>query len=308
PRSGPRRSGRSIATSTASEALRPDVRSGRRRLSLAWLGTLPFFAYLALFLFLPAGEVLAGAFKGATGGWTFSNVSTVLHEPYRGAYWNSIELSLVTSLVGGIAGLAIAYSAIHERTPRWVRSILTTFSGVAANFGGIPLAFAWIATLGAIGIVTRFFQNQLHYNLYQHGFNLFTKTGVELVYLYFQLPLMILVIAPAIDGLKKEWREAASNLGANAWQFWRHVGLPVLTPSILGAIILLFGNSFAAYATAYSLGYSNIITVTIGQYYTGNVFSNPHLAQALALGMFVVLAVMMLLYIPLQRRAARWAK
>ncbi|HZS24541.1 MAG TPA: ABC transporter permease subunit [Gaiellaceae bacterium] len=252
--------------------------------------------------------MLAGAFKGATGGWTFSNVSTALHEPYRSAYWNSIELSLVTSLVGGVTGLAIAYSAIHERTPRWVRSILTTFSGVAANFGGIPLAFAWIATLGAIGIVTRFFQNQLHYNLYQHGFNLFTKTGVELVYLYFQLPLMILVIAPAIDGLKKEWREAASNLGANAWQFWRHVGLPVLTPSILGAIILLFGNSFAAYATAYSLGYSNIITVTIGQYYTGNVFSNPHLAQALALGMFVVLAVMMLLYIPLQRRAARWAK
>ncbi len=129
-----------------------------------------------------------------------------------------------------------------------------------------------------------------------HGFSLFSKTGVELAYLYFQLPLMILVIAPAIDGLRKEWREAASNLGASQWQFWRYVGLPVLMPSILGAIILLFGNAFAAYATAYSLtsGSVNIVPILIGAYYTGNVLNNPHLAQAMAFGMFVVLAGMML--------------
>ncbi|HZO63210.1 MAG TPA: ABC transporter permease subunit [Gaiellaceae bacterium] len=188
--------------------------------------------------------------------------------------------------------------------------MLSTFSGVAANFGGIPLAFAFIATLGSIGIVTQFLQNQLHFNIYQHNFSLFTKTGVEIVYLYFQLPLMILVISPAIDGLKREWREAASNLGAKPWQFWRYVGLPVLMPSILGAIILLFGNAFAAYATAYSLtsGAVNLVPIQIGAYYSGNVLDNPHLAQAMAFGMFVVLAVMMLVYIPLQRRAARWAK
>jgi putative spermidine/putrescine transport system permease protein len=121
---------------------------------------------------------------------------------------------------------------------------------------------------------------------------------------------MVLVIAPAIDGLKREWREAASNLGASPWQFWRHVGIPVLMPSILGATILLFGNSFAAYATAYSLtsGALNLIPIMIGAYYQGNVLSNPHLAQAMAFGMFVVLALMMLIYIPLQRRAARWVR
>jgi putative spermidine/putrescine transport system permease protein len=128
--------------------------------------------------------------------------------------------------------------------------------------------------------------------------------------MYFQLPLMILVIAPAIDGLRKEWREAASNLGAKQWQFWRYVGIPVLMPSLLGAMILLFGNAFAAYATAYSLtsGTVNIVPILIGNYYTGNVLDNPHIAQALAFGMFVVLAVMMLLYLPLQRRSARWSK
>jgi putative spermidine/putrescine transport system permease protein len=286
------------------------MRSGRRRPSLAWLATIPFFAYTILFLFLPAGSVLLGAFKSVDGGYTLSNLRLLFDHPYIDAYKTSIEVSLVTALLGGLIGLAIAYASLREGTPKWVRSGITTFSGVAANFGGIPLAFAFIATLGSIGVVTQFLQNQLHFNLYAHGFTLFSKTGVEIVYLYFQLPLMILVIAPAIDGLRKEWREASSNLGASSWQFWRYVGLPVLMPSILGAVILLFGNAFAAYATAYSLtsGTVNLVPILIGAYYTGNVLNNPHLAQALAFGMFIVLALMMLAYIPLQRRAQRWAK
>jgi putative spermidine/putrescine transport system permease protein len=187
--------------------------------------------------------------------------------------------------------------------------MLTTFSGVAANFGGIPLAFAFIATLGPLGILTVFLRNH-GYDPTAHGFSLFTKTGVELAYLYFQLPLMILVIAPAVDGLRKEWREASANLGASGWQFWRYIGVPVLMPSLLGAIVLLFGNAFAAYATAYSLtsGSVNIVPILIGTYYSGNVLNNPHLAQALAFGMFCVLAGMMLIYIPLQRRSARWVR
>jgi putative spermidine/putrescine transport system permease protein len=284
--------------------------SGRKRLSFAWIGTLPFFAYTIAFLFLPAGAILVGAFQSKTGGWTGSNVRLLFDHPYIDAFKTSIEISLTTALIGGVAGLFIAYAALREGTPRWIRSALTTFSGVAANFGGIPLAFAFIATLGPLGILTVFLRSHLHYDLTGHGFSLFTKTGVELAYLYFQLPLMILVISPAIDGLRKEWREAAANLGAKPWQFWRYVGLPVLMPSILGAVILLFGNAFAAYATAYSLtsGAVNIVPILIGAYYSGNVLDNPHLAQAMAFGMFAVLALMMLIYIPLQRRAARWAK
>jgi putative spermidine/putrescine transport system permease protein len=298
-----------ISTQAAPEALRPDLVSGRKRLSLAWIGTLPFFAYTIAFLFVPAGAVLIGAFQDKNDNATLDNVRLLFRQPYIDAYKTSIEISLVTALVGGLVGFFIAYAAIRDGTPRWVRSMLTTFSGVAANFGGIPLAFAFIATLGPLGILTVFLRNH-GYDPSNHGFSLFTKTGVELTYLYFQFPLMILVIAPAIDGLRKEWREAAANLGAKQWQFWRYVGLPVLMPSILGAIILLFGNAFAAYATAYSLtsGSVNIVPVLIGAYYSGNVLDNPHLAQAMAFGMFVVLSLMMLIYIPLQRRAARWAK
>jgi putative spermidine/putrescine transport system permease protein len=275
-----------------------------------WLGTLPFFAYALLFLFIPAASVLLGAFKGIHGGWSFSTLHELTKHQYMSAYKTSIEVSLVTALLGAVFGLALAYAAIREGTPRWIRSVLTTFSGVAANFGGIPLAFAFIATLGTIGIVTSFLRDQLGFDIYGHNFNLFSKTGVEIVYLYFQIPLMVLVVAPAIDGLKREWREAASNLGASAWRYWWHIGIPVLMPSLLGATILLFGNAFAAYATAYSLtaGGVNLVPIQIGNYYSGNVLDNPHLAQALALGMFIVLAASMVIYVPLQRRAARWAK
>ena len=161
--------------------------------------------------------MLIGAFQGKTGGYTLDNVRLLFHHPYIDAYKTSIEMSLVTAVDRR------RRRALRSPTRRFARarrsgsaSMLTTFSGVAANFGGIPLAFAFIATLGPLGIVTQFLQNQLHFDLTAHGFSLFTKTGVELAYLYFQLPLMILVIAPAIDGLRKEWREASSNLGASA--------------------------------------------------------------------------------------------
>jgi putative spermidine/putrescine transport system permease protein len=271
----------------------------------------PFFAYAVLFLFVPAGTVLVGAFKNDTGGFTVANVQQLVQDGVlRHAYRQSIEISLVTALVGGLLGLLIAYACVHAGTPHWVRSAYTTFSGVAANFGGIPLAFAFIATLGTLGIATQFFANQLGLNLYEHGFSLFTKTGVEITYLYFQIPLMFLVIAPALDGLRAEWREAASNLGASSFQYWRSIGLPVLLPSLLGAVILLFGNAFAAYATAYGLTSSglSLVPILIGADLRGNVYTNPHEGQALAFGMFVVLGVMMMVYVPLQRRASRWAK
>ena len=254
---------------------------------------------------------MVGAFKGAHGGATLDHVRAALHQPYLHEYWLTIKVSLITAAGGAVLGLLIAYAAIREGTPRFIRTALTTFAGVAANFAGIPLAFAFIATLGTIGVATSFMRDHLGYDPYAHGFTLFGETGVEIVYLYFQIPLMILVIAPAIDGLRTEWREAASNLGASSWQFWRHVGMPVLFPSIVSAFILLFGNSFAAYATAYSLTSGTglpLVPITIGAYYSGNVLDNPHLAQALAFGMFVVLAVMMLLYVPLQRRSARWMR
>jgi len=148
------------------------------------------------------------------------------------------------------------------------------------------------------------------FNLYDHGFNLYSFWGLSVTYLYFQFPLMVLIITPALEGLRREWREAAENLGATGWQYWRYVGLPVLMPSLLGAMILLFGNAFGAYATALSLtgGLINLVTILIGSQIKGDVLHNPGLGYALALGMVVVMAVSMAIYYVLRRRSERWLR
>jgi putative spermidine/putrescine transport system permease protein len=212
-------------------------------------------------------------------------------------------------VLGGLIGLLMAYAALSQGAPRWIRPILTTFSGVAANFGGVPLAFAFISTLGTVGLATRALDS-LGLDVYGRGFTLFGFWGLVITYLYFQIPLMILVIAPAIEGLRAEWREASSNLGATATQYWRYVGLPILMPSILGAMVLLFGGSFAAYATAYALtsGQIGLTPLQIGELIGGNVLSDPHQAYALALGMVVVIALAMAIYFALERRASRWRR
>ncbi len=278
--------------------------------SLTWLGVLPFFAFVTLFLFLPSVTLIVGAFQDEAGGFTLTNVRTLFEPQYLGAYRTSIELSALTAFLGGVFGGLLAYAALTGGTPRFLRPLITTFSGVAANFAGVPLAFAFVATLGTTGIVTQFFSGTLGFDLYGSGFSLFTFAGLAIIYLYFQIPLMILVIAPAVDGLRREWREAAGNLGASSSQYWRYVGLPILAPSILGAMVLLFANAFAAYATPAALtsGQVNLVPVLIGQVFQGDVLSNPHQGHALALGMVVVIAISTLLYTLLQRRTARWTR
>jgi putative spermidine/putrescine transport system permease protein len=184
-----------------------------------------------------------------------------------------------------------------------------TFSGVASNFAGVPLALAFIFTLGQLGFLTVILDD-LGINPYDGGFRLTSKLGVELVYMYFQFPLMVLIIAPALEGLRREWREAAENMGASAFQYWRHVALPILTPSILGTMILLFGNSFGAQATAFQLtgGTLNLVPIVIGAQIRGDVLHNPGLGYAMAMGMVAIMAVSIGLYSLLQRRAERWLR
>ncbi|HXF36690.1 MAG TPA: ABC transporter permease subunit [Actinomycetota bacterium] len=293
---------------------RPDVAGARagphRRRSLAWLGVVPFFAYAVAFLLFPSLSLVVGAFQSEEGGFTLRLVEKLIQPGTLKAYWGSIQLSVVTAALGGLFGLLLAYAVVTRGTPAWVRTVATTFSGVAANFAGVPLAMAFVSTIGFTGIVTRFLRDAFGIDLYEAGFSLYSFAGLVIVYLYFQIPLMLLVITPALDGLRREWREAASNLGATPTQYWRHVALPILMPSLLGAVVLLFGNAFGAYATAYALtsGQFRLVPVLIGQVKIGNVLSDPHYGDALALGMVVVLAFTMLAYGVLQRKAARWQR
>ena len=271
---------------------------------------MPFLLFALLFLLLPVSFLVIGSFQDKTGTLTLQNYTDLARPDIVLAFRTTIEISLVTAVVGTLFGFLMAYAVDPWGVPPFLRAPLVTFAGVASNFAGVPLALAFIFTLGQLGLITMFLRQTFGINIYQQGFSLYTQTGLELVYLYFQLPLMILIIAPAIDGLKKDWREAAENLGATSRQYWRHVALPILMPSLMGTAILLFGNAFGAQATAYQLtgGTIPILAVKIGAQISGDVLHNVGLGYAMAMGMVIVMSIAIGLYLLLQRKAERWMR
>jgi len=277
----------------------------------AWVGVSPFFLFALLFLILPTLYLVVGAFQDADGNFTLVNVLNLFRDgQIKNAYWISIKISLASGIAGAVIGFALAYAAVLGGLPKWIRPTLMTFSGVASNFAGLPLAFAFIATLGRVGLVTILLRDLLGFNLYATGFNLLSFVGLTLTYLYFQIPLMVLIITPALDGLKREWREASAILGASHFEYWRYVALPILWPSILGTTLLLFANSFGAIATAYALTGSsmNIVTILLYAQIQGDVLHNQNQGYALALGMILITGLSNGAYIWLRARSDRWQK
>lgn len=273
----------------------------------AWaLWFLPMGFFALLFLLLPSIGLFAGSLAGQHG-LSLSYYGQLFQTQYLDAYKVSVELSLATAIIGGIAGLMLAWAVVGGGLPRVLRPVLMTFSGVASNFAGVPLAFAFTSALGPAGLVTLFLQSHLKIAIGSMGFNLFGFWGLVITYLYFQIPLMVLLMIPALDQLSR-WREAAASLGASSLDFWRFVGLPIVRLPLLGAIMLLFGNSFGAYATAYALtsGLINLVPILIGQEMSGNVEFSPGLADALAVGMIVVMIVVFAIYLLSNRSAGRW--
>ena len=218
-------------------------------------------------------------------------------------------MSLVTALIGGVLGTLLTYAVCTLQRPRFLKSAMSTFAGVASQFGGVPLAFAFVASIGSAGLVTSLL-NKIGLDLYGSWFSLLSFSGLVIVYLYFQIPLMLIIMTPAVEGLRQSWREAAEGLGASTFQYWARVGIPLLTPAFIGGVVLLFANSFAAYATAQVLtsGSVNLVPIQIGFFVQGNVFAGQsQVGYALALGMIVVVSLALAINITLQRRVARWA-
>ncbi len=273
---------------------------------------MPFGVYIALGLAAPTIAIAIAAFQNSsTGAATLSNISTALHGSYLLGLKTSILLSIASSVVPGIFGLLLAYAIYTAKRGKILRQVVITASGVFANFGGVPLALLFIATLSTTGIVTGWIKAVFGVDIWDHGFTLYNAFGVFIVYMYFQIPLMVLVILPALEGLRPAWREAAQNMGARTWQYWRYVGGPVLLPSFLGCLLLLFGSAFSAYATAEALtgGTVALTPIQIGALLNGNVVAGQqNLGYALGLIMVVIIAIVMVGYVVLQRRAARWLR
>lgn len=278
---------------------------------LVYLGVVPFVLYVALFLLWPTLLVVVGAFTDGEGVPTLDNLRQAATGTYLQTFVWSVTLSAVTAVIGAVIGGLLAWAVAAGGREGLLRRVVLAASGTLAQFGGVMLAFAFLAAFGFNGLVTLFLKNRLGLDLFAGGAWIYELPGLALVYTYFQIPLMVIVFLPAVEGLRPQWREACDSLGGSAWAYWRHVGLPILWPSFLGGTLLLFANAFSAYATAKALisQASPLVPLRIGAFLTSEiVLGQENVGKALALGMVLVVAVTMALYALLQRRTARWLR
>jgi putative spermidine/putrescine transport system permease protein len=299
-----------MTADTAAQTARPARPRRTSRGTFAWLGIVPFMAFALLFLIVPTFQIVVGAFRNPAGELTLANLANLFQPSILQAYWISLRVSVASALLGCIAGFLIAAAVTIGGLPASLRGPVMTFSGVASNFAGVPLAFAFLATFGRLGLVTVLLRDVFGINIYATGFNILSFAGLTMTYLFFQIPLMVLIVTPALDGLKREWREAAAILGASPAQYWRMVAFPILWPSLLGTFALLFANAFGAVATAYALTGSSlsIVPILLFAQIRGDVLQDPHLGYALAFGMILVTGIANAIYIVMRSRAERWLK
>ena len=277
------------------------------------LGLLPFTLLVGLFLLWPTWAVVRGAFEAPDGGGlTLANLATVTTTPtYVGTFVTSTILSALTALTGAVFGALLAWAVSVGPRDGVLRRLVLAACGTLAQFGGVMLAFAFLATVGFNGLVTLFLAETIGLDPFAWGGWIYELPGLVLVYSYFQIPLMVIVFLPALEGLRPQWREACESLGGGSWTYWRRVGFPILWPSFLGATLLLFANAFSAYATAKALisQASPLVPLRIGTFLSSEVvLGQANLGKALAVGMILVVAVTMTLYALLQRRTSRWLR
>ncbi len=280
-----------------------------RRGSLAWVGMAPFLLFVAVFLGGPLYVVVHGAFTTESNQLTLNNFQQIFSQPqYTQALKNSLILSVWTAVGPALFGLWLAAAVVAGKPDGILRRIISSASGVLAYFAGLPLAFVWIATVGPLGVVTVLLKDAFGFNLTNH-FSFASITGIGLAYFYFQIPLMVIFISPALEGLRPEWDEAARNLGASRLSYLRLVVVPVLSPSVIGATLMLFGSAFSAFATALALDGGTLVIVPgrINLALSNNVLpGQDRIAMALGTEMIAVVLIVMVGYWFVQRRAGRW--
>ncbi|MGJ9458040.1 ABC transporter permease [Oceanobacillus sp. CF4.6] len=272
-----------------------------KRLNKIWIWLTPFFLLAALFLVIPMALMITSSFTSeTTGSFTFDNYQEVFTNPF---YYQAFLNSGMISLFSSIAGLALAIIVSYALTnlPETIQDKITVYINVAANFAGVPLAFAFIILIGNSGVLRLFFDG-LNFSLFE-GFNLYSWQGLALTYLYFQIPLGILFIYPSLKKIKKEWKEAAFLLGASNWTYWRKIGLPNIFPAIAGTFVIMFANGMGTYETAYALTGSNVnlITIRIAALVSGDIYARPILGSTLA----VIFALIMIAILYLSQTMLR---
>ncbi|RUT39978.1 ABC transporter permease subunit [Pseudomonas sp. PAMC 29040] len=272
---------------------------------LALLCLVPFAVFFFVFQIAPLLWVLIHSVQSQDSGWGLANFNKIFNSKfYLQAIQHSLEISFWSSLFGIVIAVLGSYSL--RKVDSRLRNFVNAFANMTSNFSGVPLAFAFIILLGFNGSITIM--------LKQAGiiedFNLYSKTGLIILYTYFQIPLGVLLLYPAFDALREDWRESASLLGASSWQFWRHIGLPVLTPALLGTFVILLANALGAYATVYALttGNFNVLPIRIAAMVSGDISLDPNMASALAVILLGLMTLVTLVHQWLLKRSYHVAR
>ena len=289
----------------------PAPRLARLRGLLKYVGLTPFAVYVVLFLAIPTVLAVTTGFFDADGGFTLANISGLLEPVVLGTFLSSFGVSALSAVIGSIVGALVCYALLGTKPDGPLRSVINSGSSVLAQFGGVMLAFAFIAFIGGQGLVTVFLADTFGINIFENGIWLYQVPGLLLPYVYFQVPLMIITFMPALEGLKSQWAEANATLGGTRFTYWTRIAFPVLAPSFFGSLLLLFANAFSSYATAAALisQGSQIVPLQIrAALVSETVLGRENMAGALALGMIVVMVLVMWGYSVLSARTSRWQR
>ena len=286
-------------------------RRHRLRAAGTYLGLTPFAIYVLLFLAIPTVLAVSTGFFTEDGALTFDNIVGLFAPNVLAAFGSSFFVSAVTAVLGAIIGALVCYALLGLRADGAVRSFIDSASSVLAQFGGVMLAFAFIAAIGGQGLITVWLRDTFGLDIFANGNWLYQVPGLLPVYLYFQVPLMVITFMPAMQGLKLTWAEANATLGGTRLTYWVRIAAPVLAPSFFGSLLLLFANAFSSYATAAALisQGAQIVPLQIrAALVSETVLGRENMAGALALGMVVVMVVVMWGYSALQSRTSRWQR
>lgn len=277
-----------------------------KRSWLAALILLPFFAVFFAFQIAPLIWIVVNSFYSETeSAWGLANYSDILTSPfYRQAMRFSLDISFWSSFYGVVIALVGGYSLRQLNSGRLHRFALS-FANMTSNFAGVPLAFAFVIMVGLNGFFTLLLKQ---YGVID-GFNIYSRDGLILIYTYFQIPLGLLLLYPAFDGLRSEWQESAALLGASRWRFWLHIGIPVLMPALLGTFVILLANALGAYATIYALttGNFNVVPIRIAALVAGDITLDPNMGSALSVLLVLLMALITVVHQWLLRRSYRYA-
>ena len=272
------------------------------------LALIPFLFLIVMYELLPLIMLVVDSFKSEQSKdilFTLENYQKIFSTlSYRKAIANSLKITSISTAFGIVIAFLGARAAYNSRGK--FRNVYLTVLNMTSNFAGVPLAFAYMIILGNAGVVKQIA------NMYGIGFlqdfDLYSSTGLTMIYVYFQIPLSTLLLIPAFNGIRKEWGEANMLLGGTSARFWQKVGIPVLLPSLFSTLSVLFANALSAYATAYALLMNNfsLLPINISASFVGDIKSKPKLGAALSVVMMIIMSIVILVNNYITRKTTKW--